>query len=136
MTPIDRELVLDASVLAKWFRSEREENVDQALRLMEDYETGRMHVIVPPLLFIELLSVAQRHWAVTGEAMTGFAARLLTMRFRVQQPDLVGVGRWASRGLTAYDACYVALAEERRTVVITADRQILSTAGPLAVALA
>ena len=67
--------------------------------------------------------------------MTAFAERLLRLRFTVLQPDLVGVARWTARGLTAYDACYVALAEERRTAVVTADRQMLSIGGSLAVAL-
>jgi len=64
------------------------------------------------------------------------AGALLAARFGIGQPPLERVAYWSGRGLTAFDACYVALAEERRTVVITADDRILAVAGQLAEALA
>lgn len=45
------------------------------------------------------------------------------------KPNLERVAHWAALGLTAYDACYVALAEERKTVMVTADAQILTVSG-------
>ena len=97
--------------------------------------TGELVVVVPPLLHLELLNVARRRWAPSESQLVEFARTMLGYGFIVQQPDLVAVARWTALGLTAYDACYVALAEERRTFVVTADRQMLSIGGPLAVAL-
>jgi predicted nucleic acid-binding protein len=130
-----RELVLDASVLAKWFHTEQETGLNAALDLMNEYEAGELIVVVPPLLHLELLNLARRSWAATESQLVEFTRTMLDYRFAVQQPDLVAVARWTARGLTAYDACYVALAEERRTAVVTADRQMLSVAGALAMAL-
>ena len=131
-----RELVLDASVLAKWFHTENENELDAALRLMREYEAGELIVCVPPLLHLELLGIARRRWAADEWQLVEFGRTMLDYGFLVQQPDLLAVGRWTARGLTAYDACDVALAEERRTTVVTADRQMASVAAPLAVALA
>jgi hypothetical protein len=48
------------------------------------------------------------------------------------RPASARTGRyWAGPGLTAYDACDVALAEERRTVLITADACLPAVAGPI-----
>ena len=105
MTPGDRELVLDASVLVKWFHPDQEANVEGALRLLTEYENAELQVVVPPLLYIELLNLAIRRWAATEQAITAFGERLLRLRFIIQQPDLVGVARWTALGLTAYDAC-------------------------------
>ena len=87
-------------------------------------------------LFIEVLNVAGRRWQLRADALERLAASLTSLSFLVRQPPLGSIARWTARGLTAYDACYVALAEERRTVVITADERILSVAGALAHSLA
>ena len=126
------ELVLDASVLVKWFKTAGEMNVAAARQLRQRFEQGELLVFVPPLLFLELLNLAARRWHWDARRLQRFAAVLGALGLAVQEPALARVAWWCGRGLTAYDACYVALAEERRTVVITADALILSTAGALA----
>lgn len=130
-----RDLVLDASVVAEWYHPNGERHVEAAERLRVEYEGGDLHVAVPPLLLVELVNLAGRRWRFAESDLLDLSHALQDLRFTVQQPDLVAVARWTARGLTAYDACYVALAEERRTTVITADRQMLSVGGALAIAL-
>ena len=130
-----RELVLDASVLAKWYHTDREEHLVQAHRLRDEYESGNLMIVVPPLLPIELLNVAARRWRATPEDVEALARDLMGLALTVQQPPLERVAYWAGRGLTAYDACYVALAEERRTMVVTQDEAIIRIAGALASSL-
>ena len=129
-----RDVVLDASVVAKWVHPEGEQDLAAAERLYAEYESGELIVLTPALLRLELLNAAARRWAVAD--LDEFANRLLQLRFVVREPALTGIARWAARGLTAYDACYVALAEAQNTTVITTDRLMISVAGPLAVALA
>jgi len=136
VTRTERELVLDTSVLAKWFRPEPEVNTDAALRLLDEFEAGDLHVVVPPLVYLELLNIGVRRWATDADQLLAFASRLLGLPFTVRQPDLLAVARWTARGLTAYDACYVALAEERGTTVVTDDRQMLTVGPGIAVPLA
>ncbi|MBI2756155.1 MAG: type II toxin-antitoxin system VapC family toxin [Chloroflexi bacterium] len=131
-----RELVVDTSVLVKWF-SDAEEVLHAEARALEDgYTAGVLAITVPPLAFLELLNVAARRWRWGADRLDRMAERLDRTGFRVQQPDLRNAARWVSQGLSAYDASYVALAEERRTVVVSADHRLLSVAGLLAEPLA
>jgi predicted nucleic acid-binding protein len=130
-----RDLVLDASVVAEWYHAEGERHVEAAERLRIEYQGGDLHVAVPTLLFIELVNLAGRRWRFAESDLLDLSHALNELRFTVQQPDLVAVARWTARGLTAYAASYIALAEVRRTVVVTADQQMLSIGGALAVAL-
>ena len=130
------EVVLDASVLGKWFHTEREERVEAAVRLRDEFEAGQLIVVVPPLLFIELLNVASWRWRVDPPYLFDLARTMVGYGFVVREPDLEDVARWSARGLTAYDACYVALAEERGTTVVTDDRQMVAVAPALAIPLA
>lgn len=127
-----REVVLDASVLAKWFRDEGEPRLQAAQELSGQFSRGELLVFVPPLLFLELLNLAARRWGWSADRLERFAADLDLLGLEVQQPSTPRIARWTGRGLTAYDACYVALAEERRTVVVTDDQRIIAVAGPLA----
>jgi predicted nucleic acid-binding protein len=120
------EVVLDASVLVKWLRTDDERDRSEALRLQARFRAGELAILVPPLLFMELLNVAARRWLFSSEALQQLADYLASLAFVVRQPSLGTVALWTARGLTAYDACYLALAEERRTVVVTADEQILA----------
>lgn len=130
------ERVLDASVLVKWFTHTAEQHSEAARALMERYERGELVISAPPLLFVEMLNVAARRWRWEAPHLSELAEQMDAYGFHVQQPSLAGLARWTGRGLTAYDASYVALAEERRTVVVTADDQILAVAGPLAESVA
>ena len=93
-------------------------------------------MLAPPLLFLELLNVAARRWGWEAERLERFAADLELLGLEVQQPSLARVAAWCSRGLTAYDACYVALAEARRTLVVSDDERLVAAAGVLARPLA
>lgn len=52
------------------------------------------------------------------------------------EPVLAGVSRWAAAGLKAYDATYVAVAEEAGVSLIADDAEILEVAADLASPLA
>lgn len=129
------EAVLDASVVLKWFNTAGEQHVAQAQQLRASFERGELLVIVPALLFLELLSTGARRWKWDGPRLEGWAQLLTRFGFEVREPPLAVVARWAGRGLTAYDACYLALAEERNTTVITADERMLALGGRHATSL-
>lgn len=118
-------------MLLKWFRADDEEDHPAALRVEALFRAGELSVIGPPLLFIEVLNVAARRWRWQPDVLTQLAASLDSLSFSIQQPSLREVAKWTGRGLTAYDASYVALAEARGSPVITADAEILAVAGPL-----
>ena len=64
------------------------------------------------------------------------ATTLEDLGLEVREPKLEGVARWTGRGLTAYDAAYVALAEAEAVKLITDDDLIVAGAPAIATALA
>ena len=125
------EVVLDTSVVLKWF-AEEQRGSGAAHELRDDYEAGRLSVTVPALLFLELLNVAGRRWSWDEAALVELADSLDDLLFEVAEPELQLVASWVARGLTAYDAAYVALAEEHGLPLVTDDQTIVAIAGELA----
>jgi predicted nucleic acid-binding protein len=74
------------------------------------------------------VNVAGRQLRWGADALDEFADQLDRTRFDVLEPELKPIARWVGRGLTAYDATYVALAEQLGIPLITADRTILKMA--------
>jgi predicted nucleic acid-binding protein len=129
------EAVLDASVVLKWFHSEGENHVEAAQELRERFEAGELRVLAPPLLWLEILNVAARRWRWTGAQLEQLATALPELGFELIEPELAGVARWAAAGLTAYDAAYVAVAEQAGARLVTDDAELVRTAPELATAL-
>jgi predicted nucleic acid-binding protein len=122
------EVVIDASVIAKWFRAQGEPHVEAARDLRAAFEAGDLQVMVPSQLYLEILNVAGRRWSLGETALTDLAATLETLEFQVSDVELARVAVWIARGLTAYDAAYVALAEAHAALLVTDDAQLLRTA--------
>ncbi|MCA1831339.1 MAG: type II toxin-antitoxin system VapC family toxin [Actinomycetota bacterium] len=126
------DVVLDASVVAKWFTRADERGSRRARELRDQYLQGELFVTVPSLLFLELLNAAGRRWSWSEKSLLELAVALEELEFEVLEPDLASVAEWTARGLTAYDATYVALAEAQGTPVITDDDHILHLAEAVA----
>jgi predicted nucleic acid-binding protein len=128
-----RQCVLDVSVLGRWIFQPRE---PAAAALRAEFEAGQLIVAVPALIFLELLNVAGRQLGWAADRLSDLVDRLERLRFDVLDPELVGVATWVSRGLTAYDANYVALAEQLQLPLITDDHAVLRLAARIAVPIA
>lgn len=131
-----RRLVVDASVVLKWFKAEDEVEVEAAMALLRDFEAGRLVLAAPALLPLELINVLGRRAQWPEQELRAAAARLDRLGLQIIDTDLVVVAGWVARGLSAYDAAYVAVAEQIGVPLVTADARILDVAGPPAVALA
>jgi len=107
------EVVIDASIAIRWLEPSGTPGGAPAQSLLDEYEAGRLSVVVPPLLFLEILNVAGRRWHWAEARLVELTTRLVGMFEDVVPPDLGRVAVWTGRGLSAYDASYVALAEER-----------------------
>jgi predicted nucleic acid-binding protein len=119
-------LVVDASVACKWFITEVQAAEAEALLAAD------APLLAPDLIISEVCNVA---WLKSrrGEITTEQAAAMVD-----HLPDLLdevaSSTPLASRALAiaievghpAYDCFYLALAEQRRTQVVTADRRLIS----------
>ena len=118
-------LVVDASVALKWF-VEEQGSEDAAELLM----TGAL-LIAPDLIVAEVCNAAWK--AVVSGTMTAdqqdHAASMLPAIFDELAalvplaPRAVEISR--TLGHSAYDCFYLALAEQRGAMLVTADRQLL-----------
>lgn len=66
-----------------------------------------------------------------AEAVVEPAEALADLSFEVGEPELPSVASWVSRGLSAYDAVCVALAEEAELALVTGDDAIVELAPDL-----
>jgi len=129
-------LVLDASVLVKWFRVEGEADLDAARALRAAFTAGSVVLLAPSLIHLELINLAGRRWGWDEERLAVLARSLARLGLQMVEPDLAGVARWTGRGLTACDAAYVAVGESTTSPLVTSDSLILSTAAGIARPLA
>jgi predicted nucleic acid-binding protein len=126
-----REAVLDASVVLKWFHQGGEVHAEAAGALRGEFEAGELRVIAPPLLWLEIINVAARRWLWDSSQLEALAGSLSELGFELVEPEPEAIARWAGCGLTAYDAAYVAVAEETGVAVITDDAEICRLATKL-----
>lgn len=129
------ELALDASVVLKWFHAEGERHVTEARGFRDRFEAGELYVLAPPLLWLEIVDVAARRWRWKSGQLKRLASELPLLGFEIVQPGLSRVSAWAAAGLTAYDAAYVAVAEEAGVDLITDDAGIVGVAPEIATSL-
>lgn len=130
-----RYAVLDASVVLNWLPRPRGRTIAEATTLRREFIAGELVVSAPPLLRLEVLNVAGRQWRRTNVQLQELVAVLDDLDIDYVEPDLGEVAAWVGRGLTAYDASYVALSEITGAPLVTDDREILDLAGDLAIPL-
>jgi predicted nucleic acid-binding protein len=128
-----RRIVLDASVVVKWFHDE--ENTDRALNLQESISTGELSAAVPDLLFYEVSNVLVRAIGKSAPEMTEAVRVLADMPWDVVSPSSMlledSIALAANRPpLTVYDAAYAALALRRDAELVTADKKLNDLIGP------
>ena len=126
-------LVLDASVAAKWFLPrEGEPLAEEALSLLRRYADGEIQLIVPDLFWAELANIlwkAVRIGRISEKAAADALSALLRLDFptvsgRELAEDALAIA--LSAGRTAYDAMYVALAMKRGSTFVTADERLVN----------
>jgi predicted nucleic acid-binding protein len=122
------QLVADSSVVAKWFLAEPDS--DKAIKLRDEFATGRLKLIVPSLLFYEVMNALRFSGAFNRADLVTAARSLSKYRFDVWRPrgKLLELSTELSidEDLTIYDSCYLALARRVSSKVITEDKELLA----------
>jgi len=127
------QVVVDASVVVKWFVEE--ERSREARLLRDAYVNGLVDLAAPELLPFEVLN-ALKYSGAFGEDELKEVARTLD-DFQITLHSLRGELAWRTvelsmrKGLTIYDASYVALAESLGSMLYTADDRLVRRIGEL-----
>jgi predicted nucleic acid-binding protein len=131
------QFVVDSSVVAKWFLTE--DGSDKAVELRDEFATGRLKLVVPTLMFYEVMNALRFSGAFEKPDLLVAARSLSKYRFDIWRPRgrlLESAAELSVDGsMTVYDACYVALARRISSMVITEDRELLTKFPSYATAL-
>ena len=126
-------IVLDASVVLKWFQEERDS--EKALAFEERHARGEETVAAPDLLFYEIANVFRNQKGIRVEAIETaleVLSRLEIQTFTFSPVDLKEVVRFAAmHDISVYDALYVILARRLGCRFVTADKRLYTKLRPL-----
>ena len=119
-------LVIDSSVAVKWFLSQDETHVAEALELLADHLNGTRILAAPAHMTLEVLNEL-KHRGLGERELTAAATHLLDARieFHAVESHVADAAALAVRyDLTLYDAAFAALAVELDAELVTADRRL------------
>ncbi len=122
------KIVVDTSVLIKWFKTRDEDFLKEARALLEQVKTRPLEVHVPALLLYEVGNILLLKTQLGAAGLDDAIDHLETLPFIVAPPAAPLLKRAARLGrefaLTFYDASFLALAVELDCLYITADRRL------------
>ncbi len=123
----EQKVVVDASVIVKWFLVER--HSEEAVQLRDAFATGKIAVLVPSLLFYEVLNTLMCSGVYSEEELVMAARSLSKYGFQVCQPKGKILEETARIGVkhetTIYEAAYLAVSQEEEAIFYTADSQLV-----------
>jgi predicted nucleic acid-binding protein len=121
------KIVVDTSVLIKWFKTRGEELLKEAEQLLEEIERRHVEVHVPALLLYEVGNILLKT-RLGSAALDEAVERLEALPFVVAPPATPLLKRALRLGrefsLTFYDASFLALAVELDCLFVTADQRL------------
>ncbi|MBI2326905.1 type II toxin-antitoxin system VapC family toxin [Candidatus Curtissbacteria bacterium] len=127
---IVKNVVLDSSVIAKWFLPD-ETFKSYALKIKEDFVNRKVIVSVPTLIFYEvsnLLKTAIKRLRINKHIAIKAYQGFLDLNFLVHSSvDLfkTSLEKAIDLDISSYDAAYVALAEYLKSPLYTADDNLI-----------
>ena len=127
----DTILVVDTSIVVPWFFTD-EPRRDHALLARDAMRDQPARFVVPPLFHSEFVHVLARKSGKDERFVKEALALILALGLRtvlLPEAALLRTAHWSCRGLSGYDATYVALAEDLGGVWLTADERAAKTAG-------
>ena len=127
-----KRIVIDASVVLKWYLSD-EEHGEKALDILDGHVSDHFSLHAPALLEFEVangLTIAKRRARVGNndvlKAMDGFTG--LGIELYPLLPLFRKVLDYSDKyNISAYDAAYVALANDLKCNVVTADKRLFNS---------
>ena len=122
------KIAVDASVVVKWFVEEKYSK--EALIIRDSFIEGLVDIVVPSLLYFEVLNALKYSGAFGEDELKKIARILEDYQFTLYELE----GAYAEKaveiamrkGITIYDASYVALALIEGVDLYTADEKLLT----------
>ena len=129
------KIVVDTSVLIKWFKTRDEELLREAGQLLEEVERLSVEKHVPALLLYEVGNILLLKTRLGLAALNDTVERLEALPFVVAPPATPLLKRALRLGrelsISFYDASFLALAVELDCPFVTADQRLVDHAKSL-----
>ncbi|RLG74500.1 MAG: PIN domain nuclease [Thermoprotei archaeon] len=123
----ETKIVLDASIIVKWFLKELYS--EEAIRIRNDYVQRKISIAIPSLLIYEVLNALKYSGVYSEEELKEICSALNKYGFEIHdlEEDLKdkAITITYKYNVTVYDASYIALAMKLKTVLYTADNELL-----------
>ena len=123
---VARRLVVDTSVAFKWFVAYGEQNLGEAVELLQAHRNDEVTLIAPSTVLVEIANTLRYVVPDPHEAL-GFLDDFEAMHIVLFDPTPQRVShaalRAAETGMGVYDALFLALAEELECPLVSADRK-------------
>ena len=120
-------IVIDASVVVKWFVDE--EGSEGALAIRKKYVEGEAEIIAPELILFEALNALRHKGLFTeaeikriAEALDSYAFGLYSLKGKYAADAVEAAFK---NDITIYDSSYVALAVREGAQMYTGDRELI-----------
>ena len=121
-----QKVIVDASVVIKWFAEES--GSDRALQLRDQHKDGTLRIVVPELLFLEVLNGLRNKGAQKTMLQKAnrelWELQLQTVPLTVSLVEKAGITALEYQ-LTVYDALYWCVAVLHGAPLITEDKLLL-----------
>jgi len=121
------ELVIDASVVVKWFIEEHDS--DKAILLRDKFIEGNVKIYIPSLLYFEVLNALKYSQLFepselndAGESLENYGLKVVTIKNELRK-HMVKVA--LDYELSIYDASYLGLSIGLGKLFCTADAKII-----------
>jgi predicted nucleic acid-binding protein len=120
-----KTLVLDASVGVKWFSTENELALNQALEIRDAHISNEITVVVPDLFYYEVANSIVHKKFFSDAMVLSVTSALFDLGFHAipVNSEILSLSAELSRkfNITIYDSCYMAIARNMRCPLVTAN---------------
>ena len=120
-------IVLDSSVIFKWFHFENEDNIETARSLHEKAISRYFHVLTPELLLYEIINTFKSRTEIDLALLEEIFKELfhILIFIKLDSKDYINAYEISKKtNNSIYDSIYIAISEKYRAPFITADKKL------------
>lgn len=118
-------LVVDTSVIVKWYNQKEEKHASAAKQLLHDFQNNKIAIIVPDLLGTELLNVFLKGKMLEIDQVKLLLRNFYSLPLTIKETTETLLVKTAEIAqyyeITSYDALFVALAKIEECKLVSAD---------------
>ena len=117
--------VVDTSVALQWFNKSGELHPKEALKLLDDFRAGKIEVLIPDILPLELLNALIKGKGLSSKEASITLKELLKMPIKIVSVSLPVLEETSKimeeYNMASYDAYFLALAQYEQCRLISDD---------------